>query len=98
MNAAESSAATLSDTQTFAVFTALLPPLADVRKAHKDTSTTHDVRMGELAATTIAVGIGLWASQLVGSRMPALVALAASLLLICLYEGILTATPKENRP
>jgi hypothetical protein len=47
--------------------------------------------MGEFAAATIAIGVGVIASSLSGSPAPAFVAVIMSVVLIALYEKALAS-------
>lgn len=85
----------LSVTSSVGVFTAILPPLSDVRKAVGNADMTADVRMGEAAAGALVVGIGLVGSSLSNSPVPAMASVVFAGVLVCLYESVLVATPKE---
>lgn len=81
--------------QSISSFIQLLPPLADVRKADKnDPNIAGDVRLGEVAAATIAIGVGAIASSLLGDPTPVFVAAIMALALICIWETAL----RGNRP
>jgi hypothetical protein len=88
--------ATLSITQAVSAFHSFLPPFADIRKQHPadNPAFAADVRMGEIASVTVTLGIGLIASSLTGSPMPAYTALVMSAILVTLYESTL----RSNRP
>jgi hypothetical protein len=85
--------ATLGVTQGITAFTTFLPKLSDVRKANPetDTDTAADVRLGEIAAVTLTIGIGVITSSLTGSPIPAYTAVFMCLILVCLYESTLRA-------
>ena len=85
--------ATLGVTQGITAFTTFLPRLSEVRKADPvvDPAMAADVRLGEIAAVTLTVGIGVITSSLTGSPVPAYTALAMSLVLVALYECTLRA-------
>lgn len=85
--------ATLAVTQGVSAFNAFLPRFSDVRKNHPESNPDFaaDVRMGEVAAVTVTLGIGMIASSLTGSSMPALTALTVCIILVCLYESTLRA-------
>ena len=85
--------ASLAVSQGISVFLQFLPKLSDVRKADPigDPSFVGDVRLGEVAATAVCVGVGLIASSLTGDPIPAFVAVAMSLTLIFIYESALRA-------
>lgn len=90
----------LALTQGISAFTTFLPPIAELRKADPmyDTSTAADVRLGEVAAVTLTVGVGVIASSLTGSPVPAFTAVVVAAALVCLYETTLRADrPFEAR-
>lgn len=81
--------------QTITSFTTFLPSLADVRKAGPDNADmAGDVRLGEIAAGALALGIGAIASSLLGDPTPILVAAVMVVALIFVYETAL----RGNRP
>lgn len=88
--------ATLAISQAVSSFTTFLPPLAEIRKNHPDIdpSFAADVRVGELAAIGITLGIGAMVSTLTGSSVPVIVGLATAVGLVVLYESVL----KSDRP
>lgn len=84
--------ATLGVTQGISAFTTFLPKLSEVRKAGpNDVDTAADVRLGEIAAVTLTIGIGVITSSLTGSPVPAYTAVFMCLVLVCLYESTLRA-------
>lgn len=87
----------LSVTSSVGVFTSLLPPFAEVRKAQGNEDLTNDVRMGEIAAGSLVVTIGLIASSMVKSPAPAMVSVAFAAGMVAMYESVLAATPKETQ-
>lgn len=92
--------ATLAITQAVGSFQFFLPRLSDVRKADitKDPGIVGDVRMGELAAGTLCLGVGTIVSALTQSPIPALVAMLMAAILIAVYEATLIADrPMEPR-
>jgi hypothetical protein len=50
--------------------------------------------MGEIAAVTVSMGIGLISSSLTGSPIPAVITLLVCIILVTLYE----CTLNTNRP
>lgn len=88
--------ATLAAGQSLSAFTTFLPSLSEVRKADKenDTGIVGDVRLGEVAATAIAFGIGAIASSLSGSAVPMYAAAFMAVIIIIVYELAL----KGDRP
>lgn len=97
MNNEVTSASLLSATQSIATFTALLPHLSDVRKSIGDPDTVHDVRMGEIAASALVVSVGMIATSMVKSPVPAMVSVVSALALVVMYESVLQATPHKER-
>lgn len=92
--------ATFALGQAVSAFTTFLPKFSDVRKANPadNPDLAADVRMGEIAAVTVSVGIGAIASSLTGSPVPVAVTIIVCLVLVILYESTLTANaPMENR-
>ncbi len=96
-NTAVTSAVLLAATSSVPVFAALLPDLATVRKSVGNPDTVNDVRMGEAAATGIVISIGLIASSLTKSPVPAMITIVVSAGLVVMYESVLASTPKEVR-
>lgn len=76
--------------QTISSFTQLLPPLSEVRKASKDDpNMAGDVRLGEIAAAALAIGVGAIASSVVGDPTPVVISAILALALICIWETAL---------
>lgn len=90
--------ATLCITQGIGAFTTFLPNFTEVRKAdpHDNPEVVNDVRMGEVAAVTLTVGISMVASSLTGSPVPTVVALATCVVLVMLYESALSQKGTPN--
>jgi hypothetical protein len=90
--------ATLSVTQSLALFQSFLPKFSDVRKTNpdEDISIVQDVRYGEFAAVILSLGTGAMISALTGSSAPTYVAAACSLGLVLLYESALRARTEGN--
>ena len=92
--------ATLAISQSVGAFQFFMPKLSDVRRA----DTTHnpdmvgDVRMGELAAATLCIGIGTIVSSMTGSPYPAIVSVVMVAVLVCLYETALRGDKPMNPP
>jgi hypothetical protein len=81
-------AATLSMTQSLALFGTFLPRFSEITLADPslDRDIVRDVRMGEFAAVMMTLGIGGMTSALTGSSVPAVVALFTCGGLVVLYE------------
>lgn len=89
--------ATLAITQSVGAFQFFLPRLSDVRKANpSDADMAGDVRMGEVAAGALCIGIGAMVSSLSGSPYPAMVAILMTAILICVYETALRGDRPMN--
>lgn len=91
------SASLLSVTQSIAVFTSLLPPLSEVRKTVGEAGTINDTRMAEAAASVLVISVGIIATSMVGSPVPAMAAIVSAAGLVIMYESVLQATPKEMK-
>jgi hypothetical protein len=87
------STATLALSMSFSAFNSFLPPLSEVRKQTEADNPPFaaDVRLGELAAAALTVGIGGISSSLTGSPVPAVVSVIMALGLVMLYESTLRA-------
>jgi hypothetical protein len=87
----------LAVTSTIGVYTSLLPPFKEVRQAVNDPATTNDVHMAEMAAGAVAVAVGLTASSLAGSPVPAMASVVAAVSIALMYESVLRSTPAEKK-
>lgn len=92
--------ASLAAGQALSSFTTFLPRLSDVRKARSDDpGMIGDVRLGEIAASAVTLGIGVIASSLSGSNAPMIAAIIVAGILISVYEAALRGddlfSPKE---
>lgn len=98
MNAELLGPASLAMSQGISAFQFFLPKLSEVRKADSENNPdiVGDVRMGEVAAMTLCVGVGAIASSLSGSSVPAVVALLMGIILICVYESALRGDKPYN--
>lgn len=84
------SVTTVALTTAVGAFYQMLPPISEVRKqATTNSSFAADVRVGEIAATSIALGIGAISSSLSGSPTPIIVSAVFALGFIFLYESTL---------
>lgn len=82
--------ASLAAGQTLSTFTTFLPRLSEVRKAAADDpDMAGDVRLGEVAASAISIGIGVIASSLSGSPIPMYACAFIAVILIVVYESAL---------
>lgn len=89
-NGADASVSLLAMTQAIGAFTTFLPPLTDVRKGSlSDPDFAADVRVGEVAASALTIGVGAIVSSLTGSPTPTIVAGITALGLVVLYESTL---------
>lgn len=85
--------ATLSISQGVTAFNTFLPKFTEIRKANpsENPDFAADVRMGEIAACTVTLGIGMIASSITGSPAPVYTAALVCLMLVVLYETTLRA-------
>lgn len=97
MNEQATSASLLAITSSVGMFTGLLPSLSEVRKTQGDPSVINDVRVGEIAASALTVSVGLMASSMVKSPVPAMVAVVSAVALVVMYESVLQSPPKEKK-
>jgi len=81
----------LAISQAVIAFTAFLPNFVEVGKSDRK-SIENEVRLGELAAVTIALSIGALLGWLNGSYLPFFIAGIMSFILVAMYE---TALRKE---
>ncbi len=84
---------TMGLTQSISLFQGFLPKFNDIRKENPMTNPdfVSDVRMGELAASLLTIGIGAIMSSLTGSPYPTMIAFISAVGLILLYESALRA-------
>lgn len=88
----------LAITQGVGAFMAFLPRLSDVRKASlSDVDMVGDVRLGEIAATALTVGMGAIVSSLTGSPVPTVIAVLVCAILVCIYETALQTNMVPGR-
>jgi hypothetical protein len=85
--------------QALSSFGMFLPRLSDIRKADPgDPGMIGDVRLGEVAAVAVSLGVGMVASSLSKSPVPIYAGAFVSLILVCVYESALRGndlfTPK----
>lgn len=75
------------------MFNMFLPDFTQLSKADPhDAGVIRDVRMGEIAAVMMTLGIGGMTSALTGSSVPAVIALLTCGGLVVLYEMALNTT------
>jgi hypothetical protein len=86
--------------QTVTAFQAFLPNFTEIRAAHPSTNPelAADVRMGEIAAGSLTIGVGIIASSLTGSPAPLVVGIITAGILVTLYESALNADPNTGKP
>lgn len=89
---------TMGLTQSISLFQGFLPKFNDIRKENpmSNPDFVQDVRMGELAAALLTIGIGAVMSSLTGTPYPALISVISALGLIMLYESALRANAKVD--
>lgn len=102
MNESVTGSTLLVVTASVTAFTTIMPKFGDVRRANTNGDTARDVRMGEAAALGMTVAIGITASSLTKSPVPAMVGIVSALALALMYESVLQAQPivkgKVNAP
>lgn len=83
--------AMLSVTTGVQAFYTLLPKLSEIRKADpvNNPDIAADVRMGEVGAVALTLGVGAIASSLTQSPLPAVTGLVMALVLVSVYETAL---------
>jgi len=84
-------------TASVTAFTTLMPRFGDVRRANTNSDTARDVRMGEAAALGMTVAIGITASSLTKSPVPAMVGVVSALALVLMYESVLQTKPTTGK-
>lgn len=91
--------AMLSVTSGIQAFNSLLPRLSEVRKADpvNNPDIAADVRMGEVAASALTMGVGMIASSLTQSPLPAITGLVMALILVAVYESALRSDKPFER-
>lgn len=89
-------AATLVLSQGSSNFLNFLPKLTEVRRAsiEHDPDIAKDVRVGEVAALALTVGMGAMVSSLTGSTVPIIVGLCTAGFIIAVYESTLRSEPE----
>jgi len=91
------SSSLLGITTSVGLYTAFLPKIPDIRKTPPSSDEAQSIRMGELAAGSLTVAIGLTASTLVKSPFPAALSIASALAMVCMYEMVLNAPATNPR-
>lgn len=84
---------TLAVSNGITAFNSFLPKLSEVRKADPQANPdiAADVRLGEVAAVAVTMGVSMIASSFTGSSAPVLTGAFVSLILVCVYESALRA-------
>ncbi len=91
--------AMLSVTTGVQAFYTLLPKLSEIRKADpvNNPDIAADVRMGEVGAVALTLGVGAIASSLTRSPLPAITGLVMAVVLVGVYETALRShSPFES--
>lgn len=87
--------ATLSVTQTVALFTVIMPPVAEINRTSPDVPFTSDVRQSMLVAGGLSIAVSLVNSHLDGSWTPLVVTSLLVTVFIVAYEYTMR---KPGRP
>lgn len=101
MDASVFGPASLAMTQGFTAFNSFLPKITDIRTADPNSNPDFaaDVRLGEVAAASLTLGMGLITSSLTKSPVPTVVAFIVVVGLVVMYETVLRADrPMEAKP
>lgn len=86
-DAAALGAASIAIGQTVVAYQIFLPRLGEVRRADTDDPMMRgDVLLGQLAAGSVSVMVGLMLTQMSGSRMPLMVSLFIAVLIAGIYQ------------
>lgn len=73
---------------TTSAFMAFLPSFTEVRRADPDDEGMEkDLKLGQIAACSVAIGTGIIVSYVSGSSVPAVVSVLMSALLIWCYQN-----------
>jgi hypothetical protein len=84
-------------TQSLSLFQSFTPSFVEIKNGDvSDPAFVTDVRMGELAAATLTLGIGAIASSFTGSAIPMGVSTLMAFTLIVLYESALRYEGPKN--
>lgn len=80
--------------QAVSSFSIFLPKFTDVRQSDPGNDTMRkDVRLGEIGAAAVAIGVGVILSSMSGHAAPAIVAVLMSAIIVALYEKALGSKP-----
>lgn len=82
---------TLAVSQGLTAFQSFVPKLSEIRRADLATNPdlAADVRLGEVAAVTLTMGVGAIASSFTKSNAPVLTAAFVCIIMVCIYESTL---------
>lgn len=90
VDAGASAAASIALGQTVGAYAFFLPPLREVRRAGAaDSAMRGDVRMGQIAAAALSLGVATILANLTGSTMPVIATAVVALIIAFLYETAL---------
>ena len=78
------------------MYVALMPPLADVRRASIDSATARDVRTGIAMSSAALIGSGLVIAVLEHDPKPLAMTVALAVLMGCVYEITLRQQPEPG--
>lgn len=91
------SVTTLALTSGISAFTQFMPPITEIRKKSlADAEFAADVRVAEVAAASVCIGIGGVASSLSESSTPVWVSVFVAAGLIGLYEYVLRSPGAQS--
>jgi hypothetical protein len=81
------STASLTIGQTVFTYSYFMPPLREVRKANPDDPDMRgDVLMGQLAAGSVSMSVGMMLTWMTGSKAPVMTTLFIAVVIAVLYQ------------
>jgi hypothetical protein len=87
------SSASIAIGQTVFTYSYFMPPLRDVRKADRgDPDMRGDVLLGQLAAGSVSMSVGMMLTWMTGSRAPVMTTLFIAFVIGVLYQYALNGT------
>lgn len=89
MNSDALAASLMAGSTAVAVFTGMVPHMAEVHEATQNSSTARATRIGEIASTAVILALGVMASAMTRSNVPFITALIACAVLTGCYETVL---------
>jgi hypothetical protein len=97
MNKDIASATLMGITTSVGLYTAFLPKITEIRNTSPVSSEADAIRLGELAAGALTIGVGLTASSMTRSPYPFVLSIVAALAMVCMYETVLNSYPSRGK-